>query len=74
MQIIKNLFRSRDRPTNRNDGHVGGGWNFLFGGTSAGKVVNETSAMQTSAVYACVRILAEAGLGPIFAHNANPKA
>jgi HK97 family phage portal protein len=56
MNILKNLFRSRDKPRT----HVGGGWNFLFGGTSAGKLVNETSAMQTSAVYACVRILAEA--------------
>jgi len=56
MNILKNLFRSRDKPKN----NVGGGWNFLFGGTSAGKLVNETSAMQTSAVYACVRILAEA--------------
>jgi len=56
MNILKSLFRSRDKPKN----HVGGGWNFLFGGSSAGKHVNETSAMQTSAVYACVRILAEA--------------
>jgi len=56
MNILKNLFRSRDKPRN----NVGGGWNFLFGGTSAGKHVNETTAMQTSAVYACVRILAEA--------------
>jgi HK97 family phage portal protein len=35
----------------------------MFGGTSAGKAVNETTAMQTSAVYACVRILAEAVAG-----------
>jgi len=56
MRIFKNLFRSRDRPR----GHVGGGWNFLFGSTPAGKMVNETTAMQTSTVYACVRILAEA--------------
>ena len=56
MRILKNLFRSRDKPKVS----IGGGWNFLFGGTSAGKMVNETTAMQTSAVYACVRILAEA--------------
>jgi len=56
MKIIKNLFRSRDKPKTI----VGGGWNFLFGGTPAGKMVNEITAMQTSAVYACVRILAEA--------------
>jgi HK97 family phage portal protein len=56
MSIFSGLFHSRDNPRNR----VGGGFSFLFGGTSAGKAVNETTAMQTSAVYACVRILAEA--------------
>lgn len=55
MSILRGLFRSRDKPKNR----VGGGWSFLFGGTASGKVVNERTAMQTSAVYACVRILAE---------------
>nr|WP_156203397.1 phage portal protein [Candidatus Syntrophocurvum alkaliphilum] len=34
-------------------------YNFLFGSTSSGKLVNERTAMQTTAVYACVRILAE---------------
>lgn len=34
-------------------------YNFFFGTTSSGKVVNERTAMQTTAVYACVRILAE---------------
>jgi HK97 family phage portal protein len=33
--------------------------NFLFGSTWSGKVVNERTAMQTTAVYACVRILSE---------------
>jgi phage portal protein BeeE len=56
---ILRLFRSRDKPKNR----VGGGWNFLFGGTTSGKAVNERTAMQTSAVYACVRILAESVAG-----------
>lgn len=32
---------------------------FFFGTTTAGKTVNEMTAMQTTAVYACVRILAE---------------
>ena len=59
MSIFSGLFRSRDKPKNR----VGGGWNFLFGGTTSGKVVNERTAMQTSAVYACVRILAESVAG-----------
>ena len=50
------LFHSRDKPQNR----IGGAFSFLFGGTSSGKTVNERTAMQTTAVYACVRILAEA--------------
>lgn len=32
---------------------------FFFGNTTSGKVVNERTAMQTTAVYACVRILSE---------------
>lgn len=59
MGILSGLFRSRDKPKNR----VGGGWSFLFGGTTSGKAVNERTAMQTSAVYACVRILAESVAG-----------
>ena len=34
-------------------------YRFLMGPTAAGKTVNERSAMQLTAVYACVRILAE---------------
>ena len=59
MSIFTGLFRSRDKPANR----VGGGWSFLFGSTVSGKTVNERTAMQTTAVYACVRILAEAVAG-----------
>ena len=36
------------------------GYSFLFGRTTSGRPVNERTAMQTTAVYACVRILAEA--------------
>ncbi|BAL01354.1 putative portal protein [Oscillibacter valericigenes Sjm18-20] len=59
MNPLKSLFHSRDKPQNR----VGGGWSFLFGGTTSGKTVNERTAMQTTAVYACVRILFEAVAG-----------
>ncbi len=59
MSILSGLFRSRDKPQNR----IGGGWSFLFGGTTSGKTVNERTAMQTTAVYACVRILSEAVAG-----------
>ena len=59
MSIFSTMRRSRDKPQNR----IGGGWSFLFGSTSSGKNVNEHTAMQTTAVYACVRILAEAIAG-----------
>ena len=57
---IKSLFgfgQARDKPQNSS---AGAGYSFLFGRTTAGKPVNENTAMQTTAVYACVRILAEA--------------
>ena len=59
MNLLKGMFKSRDKPQNR----VGSSFSFLFGGTTAGKTVNERTAMQTTAVYACVRILAEAIAG-----------
>ncbi len=69
MSIFSNLFRSRDRPQNR----VGSGFSFLFGGTASGKTVNERTAMQTTAVYACVRILAEAVAGlPLHVYRYRP--
>ena len=38
-------------------------YTFYFGGTTSGKAVTERSAMQMTAVYSCVRILAEAVAG-----------
>ena len=52
--------RSRDKP--KNSYHFSG-WPFVFGKSAAGKNVNEFTAMQTTAVYACVRILAESIAG-----------
>jgi HK97 family phage portal protein len=67
--ILRGLLRPRAGPENR----VGGGFSFMFGGTSAGKAVNETTALQTGAVYACVRILAEAVAGlPVHVYERNP--
>ena len=60
MGILKTVFRSRDKPQNRT---AGSGYSFFFGGTTAGKAVTERSAMQMTAVYSCVRILAEAVAG-----------
>ncbi len=57
---IKSLFgfgQARDKPV---DKAADAGYLFLFGRTTSGKPVNERTAMQTTAVYACVRILAEA--------------
>lgn len=42
---------------------VSSGHSFFFGGTSSGRSVNERTAMQMTAVYSCVRILAEAVAG-----------
>ena len=56
------LFRrkARDHPENRT---AGSQYTFYMGGSSAGKSVTERSAMQMTAVYSCVRILAEAVAG-----------
>lgn len=55
MNPFSKLFKSRDKPINA----LGNAYTFFFGGTTSGKTVNERTAMQTTAVYACVRILAE---------------
>ena len=55
--IFSKIFKARDKPT---DYYSGSNYTFLFGGTTSGKTVNEFTAMQTTAVYSCVRILSEA--------------
>ena len=60
MGFLSGLFRSRDAPSNRT---AGSAYSFFFGGSTAGKRVNERSAMQMTAVYSCVRILSEAVAG-----------
>ena len=42
------------------DQTLGSSYSFLFGPASSGRAVTERSAMQMTAVYSCVRILAEA--------------
>lgn len=54
--IISKLWEPRAGPKNS---LIGSSYSFFFGGTSSGKTVNERTAMQTTAVYSCVRILAE---------------
>lgn len=54
--FLSRLFKSRDKPQAY---YVGTDMRYLFGPSTSGKTVNEFTAMQTTAVYACVRILAE---------------
>ena len=56
MKFFKRLFHSRDKPKDL----FTGGSIFRFGRSNSGQTVNEKTAMQMSAVYACVRIIAEA--------------
>ena len=60
MNPFSRLFRARDKPVNSTNGS---GYRFFLGGSTAGKAVTEQSAMQMTAVYACVRILSEAIAG-----------
>lgn len=60
MGIFSGLFKSRDKPQNST---AGSAYRFYMGGTTSGKAVTERSAMQMTAVYSCVRILAEAIAG-----------
>ena len=60
MGILSGLFHSRDKPTNATSGSS---YRFFLGGSTSGKAVTERSAMQITAVYSCVRILAEAIAG-----------
>lgn len=60
MGLFSKLFKARDKPKDRT---TGSNYSFFFGGTTSGKPVNEYTAMQMTAVYSCVRILAEAVAG-----------
>ena len=55
--IFSGLFRSRDKPK---DSYDSLSYSYFFGRTHAGKRVNDRTAMQIIAVYACVRVLSEA--------------
>lgn len=55
MGLFNGIFKSR-APTNRT---AGSAYNIFMGMSAAGKRVNERTAMQTSAVYACVRVISE---------------
>ena len=57
MGFFEGIFKARDKPVNSTSGSA---FSFFLGTSSAGKRVNERSAMQMTAVYSCVRILSEA--------------
>ena len=70
MGIFSGLFKSRDKPQNST---AGSAYRFYMGGTTSGKAVTERSAMQMTAVYSSVRILAEAIAGlPIHLYKYKP--
>lgn len=52
---FRNPFKSRDKPRNA----ISAAETFYFGSSTSGKLVNPRNAVQVSAVYACVRIIAE---------------
>ena len=56
MSIFDRFTKARDKPKNTLPGST---YSFFFGSTTSGKTVNERTALQTTAVYACVRILSE---------------
>lgn len=62
MGFFKSKKKPRDAPVVENS-TAGSSYTFYMGGSAAGKVVTERSAMQMTAVYGCVRILSEAVAG-----------
>ena len=56
MKLFSRLFHSRDTPKNSYDSPS---YTYFFGRSTAGKSVNDRTAMQQIAVYACVRVLSE---------------
>lgn len=51
MSLLQSFFKRKAE-----DRAAGSGYRFFFGQSTAGKAVNERTAMQMTAVYACVRI------------------
>ena len=57
---LPSIFGNRGARDKPKDSYGGSAYSFFFGRSTSGKNVNERTAMQTTAVYSCVRILAEA--------------
>lgn len=60
LSSILGIRGARDKPRNSYGGQA---YSFFFGRSTSGKNVNERTAMQTTAVYSCVRVLSEAVAG-----------
>lgn len=56
LEFFRGLFKSRDKPQNEYRWSLAP---FLFGRSISGKNVNEKTALQISAVFSCIKILAE---------------
>lgn len=61
MSIFSKIFGSKEPKVQNST--PGAAYRFFFGGTQAGKTVNERTAMQQTAVYTCIRILSESIAG-----------
>lgn len=57
MSIFKKFFKSRDKPQ---DSYDSPSYNYFFGNSSAGEIVNDRTSIQHVAVLACIRVLSEA--------------
>lgn len=58
MGRIKDFFKSRDKPKNYMGDYIGS-VGYYYGRALSGKYVTPYNAMQLTAVYACIRIIAE---------------
>ncbi len=67
--IFSCLFKSSDKPQNRTSGS---GYSIFFGGSTAGKNVNERSSMQITTEYSSVRILAVSESGDVLPYYQEP--
>lgn len=57
MGIFGKFFKSRDKPK---DSYDSPSYNYFFGNSSAGEIVNDRTSIQHVAVLACIRVLSEA--------------
>lgn len=70
MGVFSRLFRSIDKPKNA---LAGDSYRYYVGRAASGKYVTAKSAMQITAVYACVRILSESVAGlPLHLYRHTP--